>query len=212
MDVSAASELIRNKLSFRASSTSLNTRILSALNEAQRDLEKGKTLPKFLLQEDQTLTGSANSPTLTLPAGFLRLSEEEGIWWDGDSSEARRKLQRGDLNQLKEIWTGTTRTTPVAYALRKATIMVFPTPTAAHTYTYSYYKAGDVLVSDENVWLANAPDLLISQAGLLVAADLQDDAAITKFTALQRSAQSAVFFKTIDDELQDEFVIMGGNN
>lgn len=211
---SLAIEQVRKGLSFRASSTNLNARIVECLQRAQRNLEMGKTFPKFLIEEDATLSGLAGNSTIDFPIGFLRIVEEENIWWNGDSSNDRRELQKASLKQLKTLWTGTTQVTPVAYALRKDSIQIFPTPDVAHTYTWSYYKAADLLDDDgdENVWLLNAPDLLIAEAGLIVAADLQDDAAATKFAAMQSSAQSALFFKIIDDELQDEYVIMGGNN
>ena len=205
---------IRKGLSFRASSTNLNTRIVECLQRAQRSREKGKTLPKFLIQEDATLTGTANVAAISLPSGFIRIVEDENIWWDGDSDNDRRELERADYKQLKTIWTGTTLTTPVAYALRKATVHIFPTPTAAHTYTYSYYKAADELDdgSDENVWALNAPDLLIAEAGLIVATDLGDVEATTKFAAMQTTAAQDVFYEILLDELADYPLVMGGNN
>ena len=209
-----AATLIRSKLSFRASSTNLNLAIVNALQYTQRDLEMGKTLPPFLITESEALTGVANSPTIALPTGFLRLVEDENIWWNGTATAGVRELQRAEYKQLRAVWAGTTETSPRAYALRKNSIYIFPTPDVAHTYVWSYYKKADILDdgSDENVWLLNAPDLMIAQAGLLVAADLQDDAAVAKFTALQMSAQKAFFYKIVDDELADYPLIMGGNN
>ena len=211
---SAAVAKVRQGLSFRTSSANLNSVIVEALQNVQRDLERGKTLPRFLVQEDASLTITANVAYIAHPTGFLREVEDERPWLDASGDDAAIELQKADFNQAKTLWLGSEVTTPRVYAMRKARMWLFPTPTEAGTITWSYYKAADLLDedADENVWLLNAPDLMVAQAGLLVAADLNDKEALAKFQALAAQYQKTELFKIADDETSGGYVIMGGNN
>jgi hypothetical protein len=216
MNRGAAIARVRAGLSFRVSAPTLNNEIAEAMMKAQRDLEMGKTLPKFLLQEDQVLSGLANDPNIVLPPGFLKESEEDGFWWAGDGTVSGfpRELERGDYRQLRKVWNTTQENRPFAYAIRKGVVTVFPTPSVVHEYSWSYYKADAVLSADpvENEWLLNVPDLIVAQAGLMVAADLHDNEALQKFQALQKQAQTSMFYKVVDDEFANIQPTMGGNN
>ena len=62
---------IQEGLGFRSSLSSV---IIARLKEEQRDLERGKTLPPFMLLEGQTLSLTASINFVALPATFLRRS------------------------------------------------------------------------------------------------------------------------------------------
>jgi hypothetical protein len=205
---------VRAGLSFRTSSTTLNNEIVEALQKSQRLREMGKTLPWFLKEEDDSLSFTANDPEIPLPTGFLREIADENLWWDGDSDDDRRELQKIDFAQGKRLYVNTTDTNPVAYALRKSSLWLFPTPDFSGTCTWSYYKADSLLTADdsENSWLLYAPDLLIADAGVIVAADLEIESAVSKFQALARREEMALFGDIIERELENYPIIMGGNN
>src|SRR5688572_18012393 len=76
---STAVQRINDGLGFRADGHSLESKIILRLQEAQRELEKGKTLPKFLILEDQTLTLLAGDHTIALPSNFIREDDENRI-------------------------------------------------------------------------------------------------------------------------------------
>ena len=57
---------------FRATGHALTDYYIRRLRQAQKELEKGKTLPRFLVLENQTLTLASAAHTAALPTGFLR--------------------------------------------------------------------------------------------------------------------------------------------
>jgi len=201
--------IIQEKLSFRTGNASS---IIARMQEAQRNREKGRTLPWFLLSEDQTLSGTADVASVSLPSDFLRESEDEVPRYVDSDGDYVRELEKGSFNQLTEVWKDSDQTTPFAYALRKSTIYVFPTPTAAWTLKWSYYAKADVLTSDiENDWLEHAPDIIIADAGLLMAADLHDNEAVQKFTATLIRAEQALMGEIVEREIGGRTLLMGGN-
>ncbi len=212
MILSEAQTEIRNGMQYLAQSTAGDALILRKLKETQDDLEKGKSLPKFLLTEDATFTGAANVSTANLPTGFIRFSEDNVPYWTGPTG-ATRELKVGEYGYLRQVWNGSTLTDPQAIAVRKSTIKLFPTPSAAWTVTYSYYAKGVVLVNpnDENVWLTNEPWLMVYGAGMRFAADRQDQVNATKFSTLYRAQYASYLAKIVDEEIAIQNVIMGGN-
>lgn len=213
MIVSAAYTLVRHGLQYRADNAAFNALILEKLLITQRNLERGKTLPRFIITEDATFTGLANVATAAIPASFIRWVEDAPPSYT-TSTGKYRELEVGDLQQLRRLWTGSSETTPFAIARRKSTIQLFPTPTLAWTVTYSYYAKQTVLAldADENAWMLEVPDLMIAGAGFLLASDMGDQAGMEKFSGQWKTAYSAYFNQIIDDETADQTVILGGNN
>lgn len=202
--------LVHQGLMFRSGQSAA---IINALQAAQRTREMGKSLPWFLVQEDQTLTGTANSPTISpLPTGFIRVVEDEAIGYYVGGVFVR-KLERTEYNQAQRVWLGTSKTEPYAWALRTAKITIFPTPTAAFTLKWSYYKKDALLTSNiENAWLLNAPDILINEAGLRVAGDIGYDEGVKKFAAALAMADRAFTAEmTLRETTGMDEIIMGGN-
>ncbi len=205
---------VRAGLSFRTSSTTLNAEIVEALQKSQRLREMGKTLPWFLKVEDDSLSFTLNDPSIDLPVDFIREIADENLWWDGDDSNDRRELQKIDFAQGRRLYIEPTNLTPVAYALRKDSLYLFPTPDFSGTLTWSYYGRDAILDddADENEWLSHAPDLMVADAGVIVAADLSDDKALAKFQALSAREEKALLGEIIERELESYPIIMGGNN
>jgi len=200
-------------MQYLTQSIAVDAYILDALKETQRDLEIGKSLPKFLITEDATFTGLAGVATANLPADYIRLAEEHVPVWTSSDNQSTRELKIDAYGYLRQVWFGSTLSTPQAMAIRKSSIVLFPTPGDAWTVTYSYYAHAAILVapSDENVWLANVPDLLINGAGMRFAADRQDKENAAKFSTLYAANYASYLAKIVDEELQDQSVVMGGN-
>jgi hypothetical protein len=189
MDRDTAVIRIRRGLSFR--STDRNDEIIDALKEAQRELEGAKTLPWFMIEEDATLSLLADASTVSIPDGFIKEVEDEGIRYTDDDGDVHF-LTKKPFDEAKTFYARATSTEiaqgPVAYSLRKSTIYFWPSPvTSAFTFTWSYFKAATLLTTNvENVWLANVPDLLIGRAGMIIAHDLRDVDAKTGFTDMYK--------------------------
>ena len=175
---SEAISRVQQGLGFR---TDLESAIISALKEAQRELEIGSTLPWFIVEKDASVVTVAASSAIAFPTGFLRLVEDEGPYYT-DVSEGLRYLQLRPYDESVRYYSSYDAGAPRALTVRSNQFAVFPVPDDAYTITLSYYKAADVLDSDiENAWLANFPDLLLNRAGMLVAADLEHSVAYAKF-------------------------------
>lgn len=206
---SAAVSRIQQGLGFR---TDLETQIISALQEHQTFLEQGKTLPWFLLQEDQSLSITSGSQDVALPTDFLRVSEDTGIYYT-DSDNERVDLVNRPEKEARQYYEDYDAGGPLAYVVRKDTIRVYPVPDDDYTLTWSYFKRADLLSTNiENAWLANAPYLLIAGAGILLATDLRDSAAVQTFTAMYQTAQTNLNNEVAARELQDRPIALGRNN
>lgn len=203
--------VIRRGLTYRGSTSADN--IIEALKEGQRIREQGKTLPWFLLDEDYEWTGTADSSVVQLPSDFLRVSEDFKLSYYNSDGDFQWELERGDGSQLARVWRDSTKIIPYAYALRHSTIEVFPTPTAAWSLIGDIYRKDTVLTTNiENEWLANAPDVLIAEAGLIVAGDLHDDEAAKKWVGKLARASNALLSQIVDRETAGAVVAMGENN
>jgi len=218
MDRDAAVARIKRGLGFY-SGTSRDDAIVSALQEAQRELEKGKTLPRFLLMEDQTLSLAAGDSEVALPIGFLRVYEDERIRFLPTNSTIpkflSRRLYPDAVLAYERHESGAITVTsgePEVYVLRQATIDFIRPANAAYSFTWSYYKKADVLSSNvENAWLANEPEWLIGEAGARVAADLRDGDAIALFTQIRDRARSSYLSEIVAGEENDGMFQMGAN-
>jgi len=173
--------------------TGLTDKIALRLQEAQRDLESGKTLPLFLKQEAQTLSLLAGVHSISLPTGFIREDDEEPPHYTLSSSTDPVFLQRKQYKDALAAYNGQTGA-PQVYVLRTSTIDFIRTADQNYTLTWSYFKHASLLTTDiENEWLANAPEWLIGEAGLRMAKDLRDADAVNIFTDLAVKGRAAWF-------------------
>jgi hypothetical protein len=200
---------IQNGLGF---TTALSDTIILRMQEEQRDLERGKTLPGFLLLEDQTLSLAEGDTDVTLPSDFLRRS-----------NMALRYIPTGETNSIiipwknfDEAYAAITEDAdaagPKVAILRQSAVRFLPEADADYTITWTYYRKADVLTSNiENLWLANAPELLIGGAGLRIAKDKRDPQAIQFFGDMYKQARSTWFGETIVQEQDDGPMLLGAN-
>lgn len=196
MFLSVAIQRVKDGLGFRTG-TALDSRITLRFQEAQRDLEKGKTLPRFLLQEDQTLLLAAAAHTVAVPAGFLRDDDDNPIHYTPSGTDkpfflSRRQTYRDAVEaNIKE---DNDPVGPKVYVIRKSVIDFITAADTSYSLTWNYYKAADILTTDiENAWLANAPEWLIGEAGLRMAKPLRDKDAMQDFTEMRSAGRAAIF-------------------
>ena len=213
MNRTAAVNRIKQGVGFRSD---LDTVIISALQEAQRELEGGQTLPWFLLQEDQTFAiTTVNLGAVPLPTGFLQFHKDEGPRTVDPTTLTDRFLTAKPYDEAKEFYKTTENGPPLAFTLRSTTVKFWPTPDAAYNVTASYYKRAALLDSDiENAWLADTgcPDLLIARAGLIVAVDLENETSTKKFAAMFTKWQSWLIAQMTDREESVAPRAMGRNH
>lgn len=208
MDRDTAVARIKRGLAFRSD---LDNEIVDALKEAQRKREVGLTPPWFLLKEDQPLSIVSLNPNVTIPVDFWRTGEGEKIKLTVPGETKPTFIPRYDLDKAIALFGDVGNGVPgKAYVLRTSTLRFFPTPDTSYTATWSYYQHDQILSTNiENLWLKYAPDLLIGDAGSIIAADLRDKDAVSIFNALQTTGLREAFQETIQRELDDFPLHMG---
>lgn len=220
MDRDTAVARVNDAIGFRPSGHDLTARIILRFQEAQRNLEKGKTLPRFLLVEDETLTLTEGDSTAALPAGFLRVFDEEGLRFTPEDSDFPVFLEQRFYRAAVEanfrvdssVITQTEAVAPSIYIIRSDVVDFITTADTTYTLTWSYYKAADTLETNiENAWLEFAPEWLIGEAGLRIAMSLGDKKAVEEFTFLRDSGRAAVFGEEILQETAGGMIQMGRN-
>lgn len=199
--------------------TRQSDKIILRLQEAQRELERGKTLPRFLLQEQETLTLPIGVNYIAVPDGFLRLHDENPLHFfsTGSTKATFITVTRSYDDALKAIYTGTSRPPRVA-ALRylksiaKYALDFVNNADTTYTIYWSYYKAAALLTTEiENEWLANGPEWLIGEAGWRMAMDARDKEGAAIFDAMRKTGRAAIFGETVAFEESSGPLIMGAD-
>jgi hypothetical protein len=200
---------INDGIGFRPDGHSLEDKIVLRLQEAQRDLEKGKTIPPFLLQEDQTLSLLANTNSVALPTGFIRIDDDNLPHYFSTDLPSPRYLKPfrqyvdavGYISQVRRFNIQTDALAPSVFVIRKGTIDFVSKADKSYSLLWNYYKAGALLTSNiENEWLAEASEWLIGEAGYRIAMDLRDATAKDVFDDMRQRARAAVFGDILADE------------
>lgn len=220
MDRTAAVAEIKRGLGFRQTQDSS---IILALQSAQRILETGRTLPDWMIEYDGLITVTADDPNFALPTGFIRMHDDYDLYYT-NSDGARVFLPRKNYTEGYQAYVASgaeddevdvpTSSYPQVWVQRSKTAGLFiPTPAVSFSAYLTYYKAGVLLDSNvENVWLANAPDLLIGLAGIKIAGPLRDKDALATFTTQYKMGQGSFMGEVVENELAGRGLVMGRNN
>lgn len=151
-------------------------RIVLEMQLAQKRLERRPQLPWFLFAFDQSLPTVAAQDYVLHGTGFLRESEELGGLWYVDSTGQWKPLIKDDYNILKSRTF--TPGIPTRYANGKDRFYLFATPDAIYDLRWAGFVSDDLpLVSSpttyENLWMANAENLLIAEVCLALGRQTQ---------------------------------------
>jgi hypothetical protein len=210
-----ATAIVATGLGFR---TDQNTNIYLALQEAQRELELGKTLPKFLIQEDAALVLASGAFSVNLPTGFIREVDDDGLRYSATGNPPtdlvflqRKRFKEALLGNAIVSGSGEARA-PSIYVIRKATINFVTVADRTYNLSWSYYKNDTVIstsVNGTNGWLTNAPDWLLNEAGWRLAMALRNQSAIQLFDTKRNRARAAFFGEQIVSEEAGGPIAMG---
>lgn len=210
---SEAIGIIKRGLGFRQTQ---DASIIAALQKAQRDLEAGKTLPNWLLAFDVAVPVVANTATITMPAGFLRLHDDYELYYlvSGVPMYLPRKTPQEAASAYPQATAADSGGYPKVMVLQSQTrAILVPTPTISFTAYLTYYKAAVLLDTDvENAWLAKAPDYMCGLAGMTVAGNLRDAGALQTFTSMAKLGGQGYMGEIVEQELAGRPLIMGRDN
>lgn len=208
---------VNRALGFRATGHSLEGAIAACFAEAQDDLEMGKTLPKFLLQEDQSLVLVAGTHTVALPVGFARPDDDRPISYVTSVSTKPIFLQQKRIyKDAVDAYSGSDFTTAgfKVYVIRNSVVDFIVDAPANTTFTWSYYKyATAFALNAENEWLAHksAKWWLIGEAGFRMAYDTKDQSAMATFDAMRQKGRAATFGDLLALEDSGGPLVMGAD-
>ena len=176
----------------------LETQILAELVEAQREEELEPELPWFLLSST-TLTTVADTETLALPSDFIQ--DVDGVeMWGTDSASETRHIKKNRYRLLKARYVGEANQFPKGYDLLGSTIYFQPIPDAAYSLTFFYFANDPTAIASggaTNLWLTNAPSVLIGRAGMAVAMFTEDQEKVAGFQAIYSEAKKSMMHRTI---------------
>lgn len=179
MDRDTAVTILKGRLA-RWNDTVLTNYIIAELKAAQARAELHVTLPWFLLTESTYTTTTIDDERVELPSDFLREAEEDAFWLtDADGNEV--ELRKDDYNGIKNRWPDSGQ--PRRYALVGRYFRLRPVPDLAYTVRMIYYGKDAILTTNiENKWLEHAPEVLIAEAGHIIASRyVRNDVAANEF-------------------------------
>lgn len=190
-----AVSIIQEQLGFRSD---LSSTIITTMQLAQDQLELSPTMPWFLLSERSFILTTVNDQRVPVPLKFLQEYEESALVYVKDS-ETEIILGKRDLDKLMLKFPAgappaNVTSEPQFYALRGTYFIIFPVPDAQYPIWMTYYKQAEVLDSNfENVWLSNAPYLLIGKTGTMLPSSIKTDKMQAQFQAWEREGRLTLF-------------------
>jgi hypothetical protein len=198
MDRDTAVNLVALRLGNRPE---LAESIIAEMQLAQQSLEIGLQLPQggtflpwFLLTEKASTTTLVLEERLSVPADFLGLPDEEeaALWLDD------KALVPSDYADLVHEFKDSEPGEPTHYALVGEYFRLRPIPSAVFPISMLYFGRGAVLDANiENIWLKEAPLLLISQTTMQVADYLADHEAMQKAGVVASKEAMRIYNTTI---------------
>lgn len=205
---------IKRILGFRTGTTH-DSAIIQQLKTTQERLEREPELPYFLRTEVSSITTEASEERIALPSDFLMEWEEDALWHfntDADSdAETWTALYKDELAFLRKSLPGEGK--PQAYAFDGSYFRLFPTPDAEYTIKMIYFGADTVLDTNvENKWLRHLSELLIGDAGAMMAAGMRDASAITVFANMKASGKAKLVTQQSALDGAGRRYVMGGEN
>lgn len=165
----AAVTLLKKRLR-RQGDSAIATDIIDELQATQERLEQGVTLPWFLVSDDTSRQCTIGNETFAVPIGFIRVYEEGGaLWYRELTTEKWNPITRDDYTAIYNK-NGISTGAPKNYSLEGSNYKLSQIPDKAYYMRTKAYVKGVLLDSNvENVWLANASDLLLAETGVVIA-------------------------------------------
>lgn len=199
MNCSQALDLLMSRLGNRTQPSLRATCLLEMVLAQQTQLEGNEHLPWFLLSEELTTVTPSDGVErrVSLPTDFLREAEEQALLIV-DSEGVEHEVVKDDYDVLiQKHGYDATSDLPLEYALSGNYVHLFPIPSVQRKLRLRCYIRDAVpqdSTSSENKWLKYAADLLIAEAGIVVASQhLQDPEMAATFAGMQQRARNRLF-------------------
>lgn len=203
-----AVSIIKGRLA-RWNDTVLTNHIIVELKQAQQRAEMDATLPWFLLTESSYAATVVDEERVEVPADFLREAEEDALWLEATDG-TWVQLKKDDYASIRNRWTESDQ--PRRYALVGEYFRLRPVPDAVYNLHMIYYGKDAVLSTNiENKWLLHTPELLIADAGAIIAARyVRNEPAAAEFRADYQRARTQMM--TMNQARLDANRVYGSDN
>lgn len=195
--------------------TKRDSEIIDALKLAQEELERRPEKPNFMLTDNVDLVTVADTETVDFPSDFISEWDESGLFYYNDEAEDAEdvwvELVKDDLDVLRNTDALAGTGAPRAYARVKDKFIIFPTPDDAYTLKLRHHTPDtDLSTNVENGWLREFPFLMLGKAGLMIAAGMHDQAALTMFAKWESEGERAFIAKIVAEEEENREPVIGG--
>lgn len=169
--------LINARLGFR---TDRADYILQEAKVAQYALERDVKVNPWFLWRAADICVKEDCVNLTLPPGFLRLCEFNNPLFQPVGQTGAITLSRGFADDVyaKELGNGC----PTAFSLQAKNLRLNRKANGMLRLFYMTYNAPLGQGVEANLWTEHAFDLLLAKTGMAVAASIQNEAALTRFS------------------------------
>lgn len=187
-----------------AGSPTLDALILLELQAAQLRLEEAPTLPDFLITEESSQVVIEGEARVAIPDDFIREVESDAMQVENTEvvPSTKTTLTKDFYDAIRYRYASDVEM-PRKYALSGGYFRLRPVPNKGTYLLWMTYYAHDVLVTlnDANRWLTYNPDLLMSEAGVVVATSLGNEKALSLFSNLRAEAMKLLAVNTIAREM-----------
>ena len=177
---SEAVTLLKQRAQRNTAGTTLDSWIESELKQAQIRLERGSLLPWFLITERSFEEMTKDDERVMVPSLFLREVDTEMMQVeDTANSGTRHDVNKRLYENIRTRYPAEEKGRPRQYALVGEYFRCRPIPDiATYILWMVYYEEDEVFdLTKENLWLKYFPDLLIAEAGMIVAGGIQNPSA-----------------------------------
>lgn len=198
MNVSDCLDLLMSRLGNRTEAGLRATCLLEMKLFQQTKLERGLTMPWFILSETASATTTAGERRVGLPDDFLREDYEARVYLITEAG-GKIELEKGEYSELVAMEDSSeneeeSEGQPTHYSLKGGYFHLFPTPDQVYTVQFKYYASQAVpadTTGSENAWFENVPDLIIAAVGVIVAGQhIQDPEKVAMFAAQEQEART----------------------
>lgn len=154
--------------------TDLATVALLEMKLAQTRVEGMPTKPWFLEQDYTTsFETTANQEYVNVPTGFLIEKDEGGLWYQDTTittPDQWIEIVKDGYSVMKAYYKDDVAGKPEKYDLIGSKLYLRPIPDAVYPLRLvAFFKDSVIALGSENLWLANAPDVILALAGEVLA-------------------------------------------
>ena len=179
----------------RRAASFLDSDFLAEMILAQERLEQAAFLPRFLKKTsgDEVTTAGEFVVSALPPAGFLRLWDDMPLSYDDEGGNEHEAKKVDTYQELVSKYNAGIATGIIYFYFDPSnnTFHIRPEQSRDVTFRCRYFGADTVLSgANDNLWTAKAGELLMAEAGLMIASSLRDTERMQFFATLQQGQRN----------------------